>query len=194
MNNLELAKEHIEHAGHQAHGAAHEAVPHGRRAAIVIAVLAAALAICELQAKKAQVGTLTRFIAASDTWAQYQAKSDRRTTYSQTADVLDSLPSAADPTVHDRIAAARKSAERMRSDPGADGMEQLSTRARGLERERDVHAERQERLEVASGGLQLAIVLTSVSVVTEIGMLLLVGGGLGLASAAYALAVALSLI
>lgn len=193
MDDLDLAKEHIEHAAH-GHAEGQAAVPHARRAAIVIAVLAAALAICEFQAKDAQVASLTRFIAASDTWAEYQAKSDRRSTFAQSAEVLDSLANAADPAVRQRATAARANADRMKSEPGADGMEQLADKAHELERERDHEAHRQHGLELASSGLQLAIVLASVSVVTGIGALLLGALGFGAAAAAYALLAALSLV
>lgn len=192
MDELELAKEHMEHA---AHGGGHEeAVPHGRRAAVAIAALAAALAICEFQAKDAQVASLTRFISASDTWSQYQAKSIRRGTFIQSAEVLESLPNAADAAVAAKAASARANADRMASEPGADGMEQLAGRAHELEHERDHEAHRQHGLELASSGLQLAIVIASVSVVTRIGALLLAAGVLGAVAAVYAVAAATSLV
>ena len=109
----------------------------------MIAALAAALAICELEAKDAQVAYLTRHIEASDAWAQYQGKSDRRVTYAAGAELLASLPNAGDAAVQQRIAAARHDAQRMKSEPGADGMDQLAAKAHGIEHERDHEAHRQ---------------------------------------------------
>jgi len=180
--------EHIEHAAH-----GHEIAPAARRAAIIIAVLAAVLAITEFAAKGAQVAYLTDHIAASDTWTQYQGKANRRTTYEEMASVLDSLPGA-NGDAQKRAATARAAAERMRSEPGADGMEQLAAQAHALEHERDHALHRTHGLETASGGLQIAIVLASISVVTGARMLMTGGIVLGLASALYALLASQSLV
>src|ERR1700722_1933750 len=96
-SEFENAQEHLEHAAHE-HGASHA------RAAIIIAIMAAALALTEFVAKDAQTGYLTNHIAASDTWAQYQAKSVRRTILTSEAELLQSLPTSNDPVVQKRIA------------------------------------------------------------------------------------------
>jgi hypothetical protein len=186
---MEFAHEKLEHAVHE-----HGAGPQARIAAVIIAVLAGALAVTEFGAKDAQTAYLAHHIAASDTWNQYQAKSARRVTYTATADVLESLPGASEAAVRSRIDAARANAERMRSEPGADGMEQLAARATGREHERDHEAHRYHGLELASSGLQLAIVLASISVVTAFSPLLAGAGLLGLASAGYAAVAWLALV
>lgn len=191
MSEMEMAHEGLEHAT-EAHE--HGLVPHAKRAAIIIAILAACLAVCETAAKDVQTAFLTNHIAASDTWTQYQAKSGRLATLAATADVLASLPNASDPAVAKRVADATASAVRMRSEPGADGMEQLTARAHDLEHRRDHDGHRHHGLEIASGGLQLAIVLASVSVVTGFASLLVGGGLLGVASAVYGLLASFSLI
>lgn len=159
---MEFAQEKLEHAAHEHARTGSQA----RVAAVIIAALAGALAIAEFGAKDAQTAYLSHHIAASDTWNQYQAKAARRVTYAGTADLLESLPTASDPAVQKRIEAARANAERMRSEPGSDGMEQLAARAGAREHERDHEGHRYHGLEVASGGLQLAIVLASISIVT----------------------------
>jgi len=116
MSELEMAQEGLEHA-------AYGGVPHAKKAAIVIAGLAACLAVCETAAKDAQTAFLTHHVAASNIWAQYQAKSGRRATLDATADILLSLPDASGPAVTKRIADAHADADRMRSEPGKDGME-----------------------------------------------------------------------
>src|ERR1700761_969827 len=112
---FEQAQEHLEHSTHNSKGHA--------RAAIIIAVMAAALALTEFAAKDAQTDYLTNHIAASDTWSQYQGKSVRRTTLLSEADLLASLPTASTPEIQKRIAEAHANAERMASEPGKDGME-----------------------------------------------------------------------
>jgi hypothetical protein len=196
MSEFEHAQEHLEHAAreHAEHG--HGGTSHSR-AAVVIAILAAALALTEFAAKDAQTGYLTNHIAASDTWAQYQAKSVRRTILTSEAELLASLPASNDPAVQKRIADAQANAQanadRMRSEPGSDGMEQLAEKAHEQEHLRDHEMHRTHTLEIASGGLQIAIVLASVSVVIDLPLFLIASIVLGLASAIYGLAGGLSL-
>jgi len=191
LSEIEMAQGSLEHAAHeQAHGT----VPHAKKAAIVIATLAACLAICETAAKDAQTAVLTQHIAASDTWGQYQGKSGRRATLNATVAILSSLPDASDPAVAKRIAEASANADRMQSEPGKDGMEQLAVRAHDQEHVRDHEQHRHHGLEIASGGLQLSIVLVSVSVVTGIGAFLVGGGLLGVAAAVYGLLASFSVV
>jgi len=181
---FEHANEHLEHAAHEGHS------EHGKghaRAAIVIAVMAAALALTEFVSKNAESAYLMNHIAASDTWAQYQAKSIRRAMLTSEADLLESLSSNPDPAVQKHIADARANAARMQSEPGADGMEQLSEKAHEEEHLRDHAMHRNHTLEIASGGLQIAIVLASISVVIELPGFLMISIVLGIASAIYAL-------
>jgi Domain of unknown function (DUF4337) len=185
---FEHAQEHLEHAAHEHGGSTSHT-----RAAIIIGIMAAVLAITEFAAKDAQTEYLTNHIAASDTWAQYQAKSVRRTILTAQADLLEGLP-ATDPLAKKRIADARADAERMHSEPGADGMEQLSEKAHDQERERDQAMHRNHILEIASGGLQIAIVLASISVVINLPAFMLVSVIVGGASVIYALLGGFSLL
>lgn len=184
---FEHANEHLEHAAHGEHGKGHA------RAAIAIAIMAAALAITEFAAKDAQTSYLTNHIAASDTWAQYQAKSVRRTVLTSETDLLASLSANPDPVVRQRIADARANADRMKSEPGADGMDQLVDKAHQEEHLRDHQMHRNHTLEIGSGGLQIAIVLASISVVIDLPMFLIASIVLGLASGIYALLGGLSM-
>jgi hypothetical protein len=186
---FEHAQEHLEHAAHEHGGSTSHT-----RAAVIIGIMAAVLAITEFAAKDAQTEYLTNHIAASDTWAQYQAKSVRRTMLTAQADLLESLPATSDPLVKKRIADARADAERMHSEPGADGMEQLNEKAHDQEHERDHAMHRNHILEIASGGLQIAIVLASISVVINLPAFMLVSVVVGGASAIYALLGGFSLL
>jgi hypothetical protein len=188
---FEHAHENLEHAAHgHSHGESKV-----KPTAIIIGVMAAALALTEFAAKDAQTSYLTNHIAASDTWAQYQAKSVRRAVLSSEADVLESQSGASsNPILQKHIADARANAERMRSEAGADGMEQLSKKAEEQEHLRDHAEHRSQVLEIASGGLQIAIVLASISVVVNLPLFVIVSVVLGLVSAIYGLLGATSLL
>jgi|SRR3984885_1172383 hypothetical protein len=188
---FEHAHENLEHAAHgHSHGESKV-----KPTAIIIGVMAAALAITEFAAKDAQTSYLSNHIAASDTWAQYQAKSVRRAVLSSEADVLESLPgAAANPALQKQIADARANAERMHSEAGSDGMEQLSARAHEQEHLRDHAEHRSHVLEIASGGLQIAIVLASISVVVNLPVFVIISVVLGLGSVIYGLLGATSLL
>jgi Domain of unknown function (DUF4337) len=183
---FEHAQEHLEHSTHNSKG--------HTRAALIIAVMAAALALIEFAAKNAQTNYLTNHIAASDTWAQYQAKSVRRTVLTSEAEMLQSLPGANEPAAQQRIADALANAGRMRSEPGADGMQQLAEKAHLQEHLRDHEMHRTHALEVASGGLQISIVLASISVLIDLPLFMAASGVLGLVSALYGLLGALSMV
>lgn len=144
------------------HGETHDRHPKGTT--ILIAVMAAALALVEFAAKDAQTGYISNHIAASDTWAQYQAKSIRKAIYLSDTVTLASLPDASDSAVQKRLEDARSKAARMQSEPGSDGMDQLAEKAHEREHERDHEMYRSHLLEIASGGLQIAIVLSSIAI------------------------------
>jgi hypothetical protein len=82
----------------------------------------------------------------------------------------------------------------MHSEPGADGMEQLSEKAHEQEHMRDHQMHRTHTLEIASGGLQIAIVLASISVVINLPIFMIVSIVLGLGSGLYAVLGGFSLL
>ncbi len=176
-DEFDQAQERLEHVaeGNESRG-------RNRRTAVIIAVMAAFLAINEFAEKDAQTNYLSSHIAASDIWAQYQAKSVRRAVLSAEAELLQSLPSASDPAVQQRITAALARAAHMGSEPGDDGMKQLAQHARAQEHLRDHEMHRKNMLEIASGGLQIAIVLASISVVIDLPLFMIGSVLVGIAS------------
>jgi hypothetical protein len=180
------------------HETIHEHAPHadpwGRGVAVLVSVFAAVLALTEIGGKAAQTAYLTHHVTLSNEWSFYQAKNVRSVVRTSVADVLASLPNAADPAVQTRIKDSRGVAARLRDDPeGGEGMKQLAEKA-GIEQgERDVALERYHNYEYAVGGLELAIVLASVSVVTRIRSMTIGAGLIGAAAAVGSLGVALHL-
>ncbi len=190
---LEHAKEAMEHAHHLSqHGEPHDTFP--RNVAIMVAVLAATLAIAEIGGKAAQNAYLTHHVTASDDWAFYQAKNIRSNLYSLHADLLESLSPAADPALRKKIEAARGEARRLDDDEKTRGRKQAGERARQSEEAREHAFHRYHLYEFVVGALQIAIVLSSVSIVSRMKPLAWLAGVLGAGAAAGGLAVAFNLV
>lgn len=186
-DTAEFAQEHIERA-HEGHEHAGDSL--ARRTAVLIAMLAAVLAIVETSEKAAQSEYIAHHVSLSNDFAFYQAKTVRYTSYGLAADLLDSLPNAGDPAIRERAEAARRNVARMDDDPKTgEGRKQLMERAKHQEELRDHAAHRYHLLEYATGALQIAIVLASVSVVTRVLTLAFIGGGLGALAGLFALLV-----
>lgn len=188
--SMERAHETI-HEAHHAHSAGD---PWARGVAVLVSVLAASLALAEMGEKASQNAYLTHHIAVSDDWAFYQAKNLRATVRDTEASLLLSLPNAADDTVQGRVKAARDYAARMRDEPGADGMKQMAEKAKQQEHDRDEAFHRYHNFEFTVGALEIAIVLASVSIVTRMRALTIGAGAVGVAAAAFGLAVAQHLL
>lgn len=192
---IEHAREGLEHAHHHsAHGDEHPTPGGARGVAILIAILAALLAICDMGAKSAQTSYLTYHIALSNDWSFYQAKNARAVIRGLEANLLEIQPNAQDEAVQKKIAAARAEIARLRDEPGGDGMKQLMEKARANETQRNHYEHQYHLYEMIVGALQIAIVLASVSVVTRMALLSYAAGAIGLASALAGLAVRLHMI
>lgn len=171
--------------GHDEHELGGHNTPHNRRVALGISLLALLLSFSELFGTNAQTEMLKKNIESSDLWAFYQAKTVRRTIAETAADQLDSISQGTnDPAQKQRfaksIAALRDTAARMESEPQTnDGRKELAARAKQTEHDRERLEHRHHRFEVASAAFQIAIVVTSASVITGAVALLWASGALG---------------
>jgi len=177
------ALEHSEHAEH-AHHADHGGGGHsgGTQAALAVAIMAAGLALCEQQAKHAEIRVEEASIGAADTWAQYQAKSIRAALSRDLADVVSTSPGGPAQAHADAVMA------RLRSDAdhyehGEDGKEAIAKKARHLEEVRDHSIEQTHTFDNAAAALELGIVLSTASAVTATRKLLILAIVVGLAGA-----------
>ncbi len=145
-----------------------------RRAAVIIGILAALLAITALGADQARETVTNANIRADDTYNFYQAKNIRQTSYQLAANNLQTLlqtnstlPPAARDSIQARIASYTRTAARYEDDPtGGQGKKQLLEQAVRYEDER-ARAERQvPSFNDAQALFQIAIVLGSVSIVS----------------------------
>ncbi len=159
------ALEHQEHAEHAAHSG-------GNKPALLVAVLAALLAVCEQRAKHAEIRLEESSIGATDAWGQYQAKSTRSMIAKDLADVFGATPST---TADDR---ETKIIQRLRDDAdhyehGKDGKDAIAKHAKELEEERDHAIEETHAYDNAAAALELGIVLATASAITQSSKLLL---------------------
>ena len=145
------ALEHQEHAEHAAHSG-------GNKPALLVAVLAALLAVCEQRAKHAEIRLEESSIGATDSWGQYQAKSTRAMIAKDLADVFGAAPAT---SADDR---QTKIIQRLRDDAdhyehGTDGKDAIAKHAKDLEEERDHAIEETHAYDNAAASLELGIVL-----------------------------------
>lgn len=172
---MEQQLEQHEHAGH--------AGEHGnKRAALLVAILAACLAVSEQGSKHAEIRVAENSIAAADAWTQYQGKSIRQALAHDLADLgatLDAPQDAAGTSARrallDRLAQEQAHYEH---DP-ADGKQAISQRAHEFELARDAAEARTHTYDNAAAAFELGIVLTTVSVIATSDLLLLTAIGLG---------------
>lgn len=168
------------------------------RAAIIIAVLAMLLAIASLGGENATKEMINANILASDTWAFYQAKNIRQTDFRLAAEELElhlpTLPPEQQEAARQRIESYKATVARYESEPDPDdptnplkgeGKKELSAQARNWEARRARAQAQDPNFDYSTALFQIAIVLSSVAIVTTSRPIL--GLGLGLGAVATAL-------
>jgi hypothetical protein len=203
MEPAEAAESIREAAAHER--AEHESVDRFRtRAAIIIGILAALLAIASVGGEDATKEMLSANIRAADAFAFYQAKNIRQTSLRLAADELEvmqlmqgpALNEAARQDIERKVARYKATADRYESEPDpkdptnplkGEGKTQLLAQAQNFEHIRD-HAERKDRnFDFARGLYQIALVLGSVSIVATSRRLLVITLVLGAVATVLAL-------
>jgi Domain of unknown function (DUF4337) len=158
-----------------------------RQAAIVIGIMAMLLAIASLGGGNATKEMLNANIQASDTYAFYQAKNIRQTSYQLASQDLQSLlsthpemPPDAQTQVRDTIAGYEASVARFESEPETgEGKQELLSKAQAFEQRRDRAARQDPNFDYAQALYQIGIVLGSVSIVAASRRLLVLAVVLG---------------
>ncbi|MGL4727286.1 MAG: DUF4337 domain-containing protein [Bosea sp. (in: a-proteobacteria)] len=155
-----------------------------KRIALLIAILALMLAFSEIGGKQAENESLSKNIEASNLWSFFQAKTIRRADAIVAAEAMAAqMAAVTDPAakaiMQKQVETWRANAVRLDTEPETnEGRRELMARAKAAETERDFSKHRNEKYEMASGVLQIAIVISSASIITGIG--LLAGGGVAL--------------
>jgi hypothetical protein len=159
-----------------------------KRIAVLIALMAALLAICEMGAKSSQTEVLTQHVEATNMWTFFQAKTVRQTVVRTAAEELDAQykDSGAMPTaVKAQIDSWRRTAQRYDSEPETrEGRKELAARAKAHEARRETARAAYHMFEYGSAAFQLAIVLASAAAVTSVVWLAFIAGGLGVLGSA----------
>ena len=157
-----------------------------KRIGILIAVMASVLAFTEAAGSNAAADAIRQTVEASDTWAFFQAKTIRMTVLRTEAQSLElssaeMKPGPGSDAAKKVIAEWRGTADRYDSDPeSGEGRKELSDKAKKIMAERDDNAAANATYDLASGALQLGILLASAAVVTSVLWLAYIGAGLGL--------------
>ena len=158
-----------------------------KRVALLIALLALALAFSEIGGKNAEQEAVAKNIEASNLWAFFQAKTIRGTTVRTAAEAMEvELAGIADEAARQRlgkrIESWKQTVARYDSEPETqEGRKELAARAKAAEAQRDIAAARDDKYDIASGLIQIAIVISSAAIITGVGLLAFTGGLLGLA-------------
>ncbi|HTZ71460.1 MAG TPA: DUF4337 family protein [Acetobacteraceae bacterium] len=170
----------------ETHEHAQHAAESGRRgSALLIAVVAAGLAFAEQGAQHAQTAMSAHAVSAADLWAQYQAKSIRANQSKDLASVA-AVFAPAGPEKDALVKRLQDDAVHFESDPKT-GKPAIAAHAKAEEEARDAAHERLEAYENGAALLQLAIVLTTASVIAESRLLLLGGFVVGVVGGVVAL-------
>jgi hypothetical protein len=161
-----------------------------KHVALLISLLAVVLAFSETLGKSAQTTGLDANIEAANLWAFYQAKTIRMTTLRAQSDAFEAqlpiVPAAARGEYEKRIAGWKKDVARYDSEPDTgEGRKELVVRAKAAEGRRDLALASYHHYELASGALQIAIVLASAEVITGVAALVWISGFLGLVGIAF---------
>jgi hypothetical protein len=164
---------------------------HGRHAALLIGVLAAILALSEMQERSSQNAYLASNIDVSNQYAFYQARQARALILNQTATLLQAVSPTPTPAVEKQITDAQAEAKRITEDSDrGNGLKQIQARAEAGTHAREEALHKYEWYEIVTSALQIAIVLASVSVVIQWKVVAYVGGAIGAAASVLALLVA----
>ena len=180
----------IEHEK-EGHGGGHgggdkKGITQNQKIALVIAVIALFLAICETMGKGAQTLGIELNIKASDTWNFFQAKTVRQTSLKTAAEAMmlqvDAAPNEqAKKAMTEQIDKWQATVKRYDSDPKEkDGRKELRALAEKYEHDRDIAMARYHNYEFGSAAFQIGIVLASAAVIT--GAMSLVYLAMGLAA------------
>lgn len=156
-----------------------------RRVALLISVLAMVLAITALGGNKTGKELIGTAIAASDTWAYYQAKGIRQTATQLAADDVETLLAAPSATpemrslLEGRLQRYREAIRHYETESDGSGRKELAAKARHLEHERELAEQRETAFAYAEALLQIAIVLASAGVTTGARFLVKFAGVVG---------------
>lgn len=148
--------------------------PFKTHCALFISALALILTVNNLGGSNTGKEATMSNILASNMYSFYQAKNIRQTEYKLAADQIEmqlsseKLSPQAIEFLQGKLAGYKKNIDRYESDPETgEGKKELMVKAKSLEQERDLALRKDPWFDYAEGLLQLAIVLTSVAIISN---------------------------
>lgn len=159
---------------------------HNKWIGVYIGILAVLLAVCGVGGGNASKDATRANIEASNTWSFFQAKNIRRQSLRVTIDELEiqlTEPTLAPVTrdaINKKVAEYKATVQRLTSEPDKqEGLDELFTKAKALEAERDIALRRDPYFDWSQALLQIAIVLASVHLIIGNTPIMAMSGGLG---------------
>jgi len=143
-------------------GAEHTSSPLVIPVSITISILAVSVAVATLLGHRAHTEELLLQAKASDQWAYYQAKNIRLRELESFADLLDVVATQESDKAGRLRESYRKEIERYGGDKG-----DISKEAEALESERDRYRKRADYFDAGEGILEFALIISSVTLLTN---------------------------
>lgn len=152
-----------------------------------IGALAVILAICSMGGSNAGKDATLKNIEAANTWAFFQSKNMRRQAIRLRADELQleldtnaAMPAATRTAIQGKLNEYHDLDKQLTSNKqNNEGLDELWTKAKALEVDRDTAMQKDPYFDYAEAALQIAIVLASIAIITG-GLWMLIGSiGLG---------------
>ena len=160
--------------------------PSNKKIALIIAVLALFLAISETLSKAYQTEVITKQVEASNLWAFFQAKSIRKTGTELALQTAQISAHAEEPKTAEQIKKWGAAVKRYDSEPETgEGRKELAERAKKAQALGELANHKYHNLEISSGMLQVAIVLASSAIITNVMLLAWLAGGLGIVAVGF---------
>lgn len=155
---------------------------------VYVGILAVILAICSLGGSNAEQDALQENIAASNTWAFFQAKNARRQALRLHVEEFEAMlkmsPSISDDAramLETKIADYKAQDKLLTTDPkSGEGLDELFGKGKALEAVRDVALKKDPYFDYGQALLQISIVLASVALISGGNMLLYFSFGLAI--------------
>src|SRR5258708_14027463 len=150
---------------------------------LTMSILAVLVAVATLFGHRAHTEELLLQAQATDQWAYYQAKNIRLHEMQAMVDLLSVVASPDKDKTELMREKYKKEVERYSSDK-----DQISDKAKELENERDVLRKRADRFDAGEGILEIALVICSITLLTEKKLFWFAGILIGIAGVAASLA------
>jgi hypothetical protein len=187
-------EEHLEHAEHAQHPIQD---PFYRQVAMTMAIVAAVLACVTMLSHREHTETLRlqneatiHHTQASDQWAYYQAKKDREYNYDVSAEILKAVAGKSENTKSYQSKADEWMEKVQRYQKETADIEktakELAEQAKERQKESEHAHHRADRYDLGELGVELALVLCSLAVLTKRPRFWHVGIGFGVLGAAVA--------